>query len=257
MSKVIGLTGPLNPHGHASGPNATYLNHLKAVGATPYLLSPELGLDHALGACDGFVITGGADIPPAYYHATDRGHPCRWLSPARATWEFSLLSALRTQQPHKKVLGVCLGMQWQNVVCGGTLYQHLPAEGPQTSHPVQHVGHRNHPPSTPPAGSHPASVDDAGAGIGWVDAYHPVQLVPGSVLAQLFGATTAPSHRLPQVASFHHQGVAKLGAGLVAQAHAPDGLIEALTHQTLPWLGVQWHPERDTTGPTLFRWVVS
>ena len=47
------------------------------------------------------------------------------------------------------------------------------------------------------------------------------------------------------VNSLHHQGIARLAPGLKAEAHAPDGLIEAMS---LPGakgflLGVQWHPE--------------
>jgi putative glutamine amidotransferase len=43
----------------------------------------------------------------------------------------------------------------------------------------------------------------------------------------------------------HGQGVDKLGAGLIAEAHALDGLIEAVCvggAKTFA-LGVQWHPE--------------
>ncbi|MET0955820.1 MAG: gamma-glutamyl-gamma-aminobutyrate hydrolase family protein, partial [Cryobacterium sp.] len=45
------------------------------------------------------------------------------------------------------------------------------------------------------------------------------------------------------VQSAHHQSVGRLGAGLVAVASAPDGLVEALEHRTAPITGVQWHPE--------------
>ena len=45
--------------------------------------------------------------------------------------------------------------------------------------------------------------------------------------------------------SFHHQAVARLADGLVAVAHAPDGLIEGAEWRGDDWwmLGVQWHPE--------------
>ncbi len=51
------------------------------------------------------------------------------------------------------------------------------------------------------------------------------------------------------VNSFHHQSVtpATLGASLVALAHSHDGTVEAVRHESLPWTGVMWHPERETS----------
>ena len=42
----------------------------------------------------------------------------------------------------------------------------------------------------------------------------------------------------PMSVSYTH-----LGAGLRTTARAADGTIEAIEHDTLPLLGVQWHPE--------------
>ena len=45
------------------------------------------------------------------------------------------------------------------------------------------------------------------------------------------------------VNSTHHQAVDRLGP-LVAVAHAPDGVVEAVTLPGHPfYVGVQWHPE--------------
>ncbi|MBU6367737.1 MAG: gamma-glutamyl-gamma-aminobutyrate hydrolase family protein, partial [Gemmatimonadetes bacterium] len=67
---------------------------------------------------------------------------------------------------------------------------------------------------------------------------HEVAVAPGTRLRALVGVD-----RLP-VNSMHHQGVHRLGAGLVASATADDGLVEALEGQGAPFLvGVQWHPE--------------
>ena len=42
----------------------------------------------------------------------------------------------------------------------------------------------------------------------------------------------------------HHQGVGRLGAGLVATAWAEDGTVEAIEIDGAPFaVGVQWHPE--------------
>ena len=46
------------------------------------------------------------------------------------------------------------------------------------------------------------------------------------------------------VNSSHHQAVNRLGTGLRILQLAPDGVVEALCHETLPVLAVQWHPER-------------
>ena len=45
--------------------------------------------------------------------------------------------------------------------------------------------------------------------------------------------------------SLHQQGLDRLADDLVAEAIAPDGLVEAVSHRAEPrfLLGVQWHPE--------------
>ena len=50
----------------------------------------------------------------------------------------------------------------------------------------------------------------------------------------------------PWVTSNHHQAVNVLGQGLAACQWAEDGVVEALTHTSLPVLGVQYHPERQS-----------
>jgi putative glutamine amidotransferase len=53
------------------------------------------------------------------------------------------------------------------------------------------------------------------------------------------------SRPTPDVSCHHHQCVATLGEGLVAVAHAADGVVEAVEIPGAPawFLGVQWHPE--------------
>ena len=50
------------------------------------------------------------------------------------------------------------------------------------------------------------------------------------------------------VMSHHHQGLRRLGDGLVVTARSDDGAVEAARHATMPWRGVQWHPERTPPG---------
>ena len=67
---------------------------------------------------------------------------------------------------------------------------------------------------------------------------HPVALERDSKLANLLGTTDL------EVNSFHHQGIDRVGDGLVVTGVAPDGTIEAVEDPRRPFLiGVQWHAE--------------
>lgn len=104
------------------------------------------------------------------------------------------------------VLGICKGMQVINVGFGGTIIQHLPTA----------ACHR---------------YQDG-------DQYHPTRILEGSCLYELYGSGAV-------VNSAHHQGLGQLGSGLRAIQWCPlDGCVEAIVHETLPILGLQWHPER-------------
>lgn len=79
------------------------------------------------------------------------------------------------------------------------------------------------------------------------DRYHRT-CIADAQLEWLFGAEMI-------VNSAHHQGVDRIGAGLTAIQWAPDGVIEAIRHKSLPVWAVQWHPERllELTGDKFFR----
>lgn len=108
-------------------------------------------------------------------------------------------------QEKKPVLGICRGMQVINVYFGGTLIQDLPT-----------------------ACLHLAPGDDL---------VHSCLARPGTLLSTLYGKTFP-------VNSAHHQGIGRPGQSLSVIAQATDGVAEALLHNTLPIMGVQWHPER-------------
>ncbi|MBP1327381.1 putative glutamine amidotransferase [Leucobacter exalbidus] len=83
---------------------------------------------------------------------------------------------------------------------------------------------------------------------------HEVLLEPESALAEAVGTTTLP------VSSYHHQAVDQIGEGLRVVGRAPDGIVEALEHDTAELIAVQWHPE-DTaaTEPqqhAIFTWFI-
>ncbi len=104
------------------------------------------------------------------------------------------------------ILGICKGMQLINVALGGTLTQHLSTAHFHTS---------------PNA-----------------DLYHETFVSSDSFLHDLYGKVFLTNSR-------HHQSVFKLGNKLTPiQWCSADYCVEALVHDTLPILGVQWHPER-------------
>ena len=104
------------------------------------------------------------------------------------------------------VLGICKGMQIINVGMGGTLVQDMPTG-------IYHAYDKG-------------------------DKYHSSVIVNSSWLFPLYGKNIV-------VNSAHHQALDRLGKGLKAIQYCPlDGCIEAIAHDTLPIIGVQWHPER-------------
>ncbi len=194
----------------------SYVDAVQGAGALALLLPPDPAVqqdpEQLLCMLDGVLLAGGADIDPRFYGQT--AHPMTERgAPSRDAFEIALAqAAIAADIP---VLGICRGMQLLNVALGGSLLQHLPA-------------------------LHGHDVHLAVAGT-FEGADHLVELAPGSLAARAAGEIrhVAKSH--------HHQGVDRIGEGLVVTGTAPiDGLPEALE---LPGkrfvLGVQWHPEVD------------
>ncbi|HEY8359839.1 MAG TPA: gamma-glutamyl-gamma-aminobutyrate hydrolase family protein, partial [Ramlibacter sp.] len=114
-------------------------------------------------------------------------------------------------------LGVCRGLQEINVAMGGSLYQTLHDQPGLMDH---------------------REPEDEDLAVQFAER-HEVLLEPGSAFAAWAGSTRA------FVNSLHGQGIKRLGEGLVAEAHAPDGLVEGVRVMGSPAFayGVQWHPE--------------
>jgi putative glutamine amidotransferase len=165
----------------------------------------------SLDGLDGLLLTGGCDVNPERYgqpRAADSEPP----EDARDELEIKLLEeALVRDLP---VLAICRGMQIFNVVCGGTLIQHV------ANVDAHRVKARDKEP-----GRHPAA--------------HSIRVKPGTRLAEIIGAG---EH---EVNSRHHQAVEKLGDGLIETAISADGIVEALelTGNGAFAVAVQWHPE--------------
>ena len=47
-----------------------------------------------------------------------------------------------------------------------------------------------------------------------------------------------------QVNAYHHYAVGAVPDGYEAAGRSADGVLKAMRHTHLPWLGIMWHPER-------------
>jgi putative glutamine amidotransferase len=159
---------------------------------------------------DGLVLQGGADVSPESYGETPlrpewHGDRVRDLYELEMLWECVFQG--------KPVLGICRGAQLINVAFGGTLYQDIATQVPQ-------------------AGPH---VD----AVAYDRLSHELRIERHSGLAQLY-----PDREHARVNSIHHQAVNRLGSGLVVEATALDGMVEAIRWTGASYVvGVQWHPE--------------
>ncbi|MDH6237585.1 gamma-glutamyl-gamma-aminobutyrate hydrolase family protein [Cryobacterium sp. CG_9.6] len=162
---------------------------------------------HATRDADAIVILGGEDITPSFYGAA-AGYEgeTRHFSAAD---EGQIALVRRALEENTPLLGICRGLQIINVALGGTIVQH-----------IEDGIHKN-----------------VNVPVDQILSTHGVTLTAASGLARGLGDTQI------LVQSAHHQSVGELGAGLVPVAVAPDGLIEALEHESAPITGVQWHPE--------------
>ena len=176
-------------------------------------LGRRLDIEELLGRVDGLLLTGSSsNIEPQHYGGNNSVPP---HDPHRDATTLKLLR--RAVERAIPLLAICRGCQEVNVAYGGTLH-------PQLDQVEGLIRHRED--STRPLDEQYAPT-------------HKLELTDTGLLASLAGTTDV------SVNSLHTQGVAKLGAGLVVEATAPDGLIEALSVQGSAAfsLAVQWHPE--------------
>ncbi len=81
---------------------------------------------------------------------------------------------------------------------------------------------------------------------------HKLHIVPDSALSMCMNDGL--------INSYHHQTIDELGKHLSVCAYAEDGSIEAIAHDTLPILAVQWHPEimeNDAVFPFFFHFFMN
>ncbi|HJS49514.1 MAG TPA: gamma-glutamyl-gamma-aminobutyrate hydrolase family protein [Gaiellaceae bacterium] len=184
-----------------------YVDSVERAGGRAFVIPPsEDGVEETLATLDGIVFSGGADVDPARYGAEPHSETDTPQT-RRDAGELALLeAALERDMP---VLAICRGFQLLNVARGGDLVQHLPEQVGQDVHKQV-----------------PGQF-----------AIHPVEVKEGTRLAAIVGARS-------DVTSHHHQGLGRVGEGLVETAWASDGTLEAVEDPTLRFaVGVQWHPE--------------
>ncbi|MET0734855.1 MAG: gamma-glutamyl-gamma-aminobutyrate hydrolase family protein [Microbacterium sp.] len=203
-----------------------YFDSVTASGGVAVLLPPQPFAQDAapavLDGLDGLILTGGLDVQPELYGA--ERHPLTDPArPERDEWELALFHG--AEERGIPVLAICRGLQLVNIARGGTLHQHLPeALGTER----YRVG-------------------------GGVFAENTVEVVDGSIVAGMLGAGPLDVH------SYHHQGIDRLGEGLVPVAATDDGLVQAFESPAgAPYLvGVQWHPEQNAEDKRLFAGLVA
>ena len=162
---------------------------------------------------DGLVLHGGADVWPGSYGETPLEE--KWAGDhVRDEYDKALVAAF--EAAGKPVFGICRGLQLLNVAYGGTLYQDIQAQVPDS------FTHRD-----------PATYDLN---------YHSVDIVQGSRLSALY-----PGVERVRVNSMHHPAITDLSPEVQAEAYSVgDGLVEAIRRKdpSKSYIAaLQWHPE--------------
>ncbi len=164
----------------------------------------------------GLILSGGNAVDPRRYGQVNEGL-CRTVIPRRDELEFAAFDFCRTRR--LPILGVCRGMQFLNVSCGGSMLQDL------TITSVEHEAK------------------------GEASRFHDIALTAGMRLADVAGG-----RRHLRVNSRHHQGLKAehLAPGLRMAAIAPDGVVEGIEGPDEEFLvGIQFHPERPGEVPEM------
>jgi putative glutamine amidotransferase len=204
--------------------NRAYVHAVESAGGVPVLI-PMLNdlkiLDALLIRLDGLLLPGGIDLHPSHYG--EEIHPLTEDADLDLDkFEMILASwALREDIP---VLGICRGMQLINIALGGSLYQDIADQYPDSiahSHrdlPRTHLAHR-------------------------------INIERGSCMEKILGTQEV------WVNSLHHQAVKTPGDGVKISGHAGDGIAELLEVPGYRFvMAVQGHPEEIyTTEPAFAR----
>jgi putative glutamine amidotransferase len=217
---LIGINSDFRPEKSDSFPfswvHAGYYDSVTKAGGIPVVLPPlvdEDDLRSAVDALDGVVLTGcKLDLDPVRM-GFDK-HPATRPMPSRRE-DFDRRLAEIVAERKLPVLAIGAGMQTLNVICGGTLYQHI---GEDILKPLHHRD----------------PVEER--------LRHLIEIVPGTRMDHIYGPGEI------RVNSDHHMAVDQLASTFRVSATCPDGVIEAYESAVDDWfvLGVQFHPESHT-----------
>jgi putative glutamine amidotransferase len=165
---------------------------------------------------DGILLTGSpSNVAPGRYESSEGEGP---FDEDRD--EIAIGMVHRMIDLKKPVFGICRGFQEINVALGGTLRGDTSASDDLIRH------------HAPDGASFDAMFDHR----------HPVALTKGGMLSGVYDKPEL------DVNSVHYQGIGRLADGLMVEATAPDGLVEAYSARPngAPLIAVQWHPEWQT-----------
>lgn len=191
-----------------------YGEAIEGCGGAPLhisLIPKENYIRETLQSLDGILLPGSdSDVDPLRYDEEPRRQLGTVISEKDETDLLILREAEKLKMP---VLAICFGMQILNVFRGGSLFQDIESQLPDSL---------KHEQGAPPGRfSHTIDIENA------------------SFLSTL---TQAESVR---VNSHHHQSINRLGENLKVTARAKDAVVECIedTRAERFNFGVQWHPE--------------
>jgi putative glutamine amidotransferase len=191
---------------------------IEVAGCLPVLIpsiGPRTDCTALLDRLDGLLLTGSpSNVEPHHYGGPPSMEGTLHDPDRDATTLPLIREAVRRDMP---VLAICRGIQELNVALGGSLHQRI------FEMPERHNHRRRRRDMTTEERYAPA---------------HPVKLTEGG---RLFELICAPEI---MVNSLHGQGIDRPAPGLLVEAVAPDGQIEAVSLPGARFVvGVQWHPE--------------
>ncbi len=199
--------------------NAKYKEAIENSGGIFQMLDTNQDVDTFIEQADGILLPGGNDVNPMLY-GEERKSLTQPAHNERDMLEMYLID--KAMEKKLPILGICRGLQVLNVKLGGTLYQDIDEEMPDS---MRHDWHDQ-------------IIGQSSEPLPRSKLVHKVSLDSDSKLHKVIKKDSV------EVNSLHHQGIKDLGKGLVAAGHSPDGLIEAIEMTDYPYLvAMQWHPE--------------
>ncbi len=196
--------------------HAGYYDGITKSGGVPMILPPLASNDDLralLHTVDGIVLTGcKLDLDPV--RMGFEKHPAARPMPLRRE-DFDRRLASLAYEMKIPTVAVGVGMQVLNVICGGTLHQHLPEDV------LKSLCHRD-------------PVEKC--------LRHVIEIVPGSRMDAIYGPGEI------RVNSDHHMGIDNLANVFRVSATSMDGVVEAYESVEENWwcVGVQFHPENES-----------